>query len=204
MITLNYKEFTIELFDERQENPAQVYDHIYQPEKNREYDPVSQTGITVYREGVKISSVLLQAVAGATSVTSDSAVIARDVLMTRCCNTVFSVSLPDLKLNWMTEVDWATCFSLHAYNDDFISHGEMSVSRIDATGKILWQFSGADIFVDINGQTTFEMFDDHIALADFNGTKYTIDYNGNLLTSTSPGKNANMPPGQVKPWWKFW
>lgn len=203
-VTLDYEAYTVELFDEELREQQEMYNHIYRPEKNSGYDPVSQTGVIVYREGVKISTALLQATAGATSVTSDSVFITVDKLITRCCNTVFSLALPSLQLNWMTEVDWATCFSIHPYKDDFITHGEMTISRIDITGKIKWQFSGADIFVDINGQTTFEMFDDHIALADFNGTKYAIDYEGNLITGKSLQKNAAKPTGKIKPWWKFW
>lgn len=176
-VILEHKGFTIELFDE--DAPDKIaYDNVYQPGKDREYEPVSKTGIIVYKDGVKISNALLLAVAGATSVSTDSAFIHSDNLLTRCCNTVFSLLLPDLKLNWMTEADWATCFSIHPYKDDFITHGEVDISRIDANGKIVWQFSGADIFVNLKDDIAFEMYEDHIALTDFNDGKYNVDYDG--------------------------
>jgi len=207
-VTLDYKEYTIELFDEQLHGNEVVYDNIYQPEKGREYQPVSQTGIIVYKDGVKISSALLLAVAGATSVSTDSVCIHNDNLLTRCCNIIFSLSLPGLKLNWMTEADWATCFSIYPYKDDFITHGEVDIARIDANGKIIWQFSGADIFVNLKDDIAFEMYDNHIALTDFNGGKYTIDYDGNeivdAVATQSQTKTANNLNESKKPWWKFW
>jgi hypothetical protein len=207
-ITLYHKDFTIELFDQPEANDTVVYNNIYQPEKDKEYQPVSQTGIIVYKGDTKIASALLSAVAGATSVSNDSAFIENDNLITRCCNTVFSVTLPDLKLNWMTEADWATCFSLHPYQDTFITHGEVSISRIDYHGKILWQFSGADIFVNLKSDIAFEMHDNHIELTDFNEGKYKIDFDGKYIKEDTDlpvqEKSAGNLPKARKVWWKFW
>jgi hypothetical protein len=60
------------------------------------------------------------------------------------------------------------------------THGELSISKIDRTGKKLWSFDAEDIFVCLDESKPFEMFEDHIALTDFNGKKYRIDYNGQL------------------------
>jgi hypothetical protein len=207
-ITLHYKDFRIELFDHASSEDTAVFNKIYQPEKDQEYQPVSQTGIIVYKGNTVITSALLSAVAGATSVTTDSVIIEGDNLITRCCNSVFSITIPDLKLNWMTEADWATCFSLHPYNDSFITHGEVCISRIDYFGKILWQFSGADIFVNLESDITFEMHDNHIALTDFIGGRYKIDFEGKLINEANgleaKKKNSNSLLKTRKPWWKFW
>ena len=184
-VTLRHKDFTIEVFDDPAFNqtsgsPAS-YGKIYQPDKHKDYRPISQHAIIVYHEDVKIASAILLAVAGATSVTADSVLIDGDNLIARCCNTVFSLTIPDLNLNWMTEADWATCFSIHRYRDSYITHGEMSISRIDRNGNILWSYGGADIFVCLQKGNPFEMYDNYIELTDFNGSMYRINYDGGTI-----------------------
>jgi hypothetical protein len=116
-VTFRHKDLTIEVFDDsaftNSPDSPTSYDKVYHPDSDKEYRSVSQTAIIVYRGNTKITSAILLAVAGATSVTTDSAIIDNDNLITRCCNTVFSLTLPDLTLNWMTVADWAICFSIH-------------------------------------------------------------------------------------------
>ena len=183
--SLHHNGFTIEvmddpLFTQTLDSPTS-YDKIYQPDNNKDYNPVSQCAINVYYDNVKIASAILLVVAGATSVTSDSILIDGDNLITRCCNTVFCLTLPSLNLNWMIETDWTTCFSIHKYQDSYITHGETSVARIDKKGNILWSYSGADIFVCLVEGNPFEMHDNYIELTDFAGSKYKIDYNGQVI-----------------------
>ncbi len=140
-ITLQHKDLTIELFDDplinQSSNHSPLYDRTYQADNVKDYGPVSQHAIIIYRGNTKIISANLLAAAGATSITSDSVLIDGDNLITRCCNTVFCLTLPGLDLNWMVEANWATCFSIHQYHDSYITHGEMSVSRIDRNGNLL-------------------------------------------------------------------
>jgi hypothetical protein len=205
MVSIQHNNLTIQVFDDTafNETPDSLlrYDHIYHASSNKGYQPVSQHGIIVLKNGVKISSAILLATAGATSVTKDAVIVNEDYIITRCCNTVFSLSLPELQLNWMTEVDWATCFSIHTYEDTYITHGEISISRINKEGKILWQFEGADIFVCLNKDAPFIMQSDYILLTDFNRVKYKIGYDGKEMPL-----HLTKDKSQVvkKPWWRFW
>jgi len=211
-VTLRHKDLTIEVFDNsafaNSPDSPTSYDKVYQPESDKECRSVSQTAIIVYKDNEKITSAILLAVAGVTSVTTDSAIIDNDNLITICCNTVFSLTLPDLALNWMTVADWATCFSIHKYQDTFITHGETSISRLDRNGEILWQHSGCDIFVTLYEGSPFEMHDTYISLIDFNGSKYKIDYNGNTIAYEEADHHKHKPVTVYlqpeKPWWKFW
>jgi hypothetical protein len=184
-VTLQHNDLTIEVFDDASFNQSPDssthYDKVYRPGKDKEYKPASQHAIVVYKDNIKLASAILLASAGATSVTEDSVIIVDNNIITRCCNTVFSLTLPDLKLNWMTQVDWATCFSIHKYQDDFITHGEVSIVRIDSNGKILWNYGGADIFVTHDGASSFDMHEDHIELKDFTGRKYKVSYEGKTM-----------------------
>ena len=211
-VTLRHKDLTIEVFDDsafaNSPDSPTSYDKVYQPESAKERRSVSQTAIIVFRDNEKITSAILLAAAGVTSVTTDSAIIDNDNLITICCNTVFSLKLPNLALSWMTVADWATCFSIHKYQDSFIIHSETSISRLDRNGEILWQYSGSDIFVSLNDWIPFEMHDTYISLIDFNGNKYKIDYNGKTISYVKAGHHMHKPMAvylkQEKPWWKFW
>ena len=180
---------------EVQSNPgcSNFYEKIYQADKDKEYNPVSQHAIVVYRDNIRVTSAILLAAGGATTVTRDGVIIDENNLITRCCNKVFSLTLFDLRLNWVLEIDWVTCFSIRMYGDTYITHGEMSIARIDKTGKILWSYEGADIFVSRNEGTSFEMYENYIAMTDFNGGNYKIDYDGNTLNYEESDYHKQKP-----------
>jgi len=105
-----------------------------------------------------------------------------DRLLITCGYEVFCILLPSLKLLWHTQVDMATCFEIAPYQDDYITHGEMEISRLNRQGEILWQFSGKDIFVSpIECTPAFTLTPKGIELVDFNYESYFIDYDGKLL-----------------------
>jgi hypothetical protein len=94
-VTLRHKDLTIEVFDDSTfsqipDSPTSC-DKVYQPDKDKDYKPVSQHAIVVYSNKIKIASAILLAFASAISVASDSVLIDDDNLITRCCNTVFSI-----------------------------------------------------------------------------------------------------------------
>ena len=76
----------------------------------------------------------------------------------------------------------ATCFSIYQYKNDFIIHGELDITRIDRLGKIIWQVSVRDIFVNIEHVgPTFEMHDEYIELMDWGGFRYKLFYDGTII-----------------------
>lgn len=184
-VSLQHNGFTIDLFDDslfiQSADSLTTYNYIYHHPNNEAYKPVSKHGIVVSKNEVKLASAILLGYAGATSVSDDAIIIDDNNLVTRCCNMLFSLAIPGLTLNWMTEADWATCFSVHQYGDTYITHGEVSIKRIDRNGNTIWEFSGADIFVTMDGDLSFDLHDDYIALKDFIGNSYKIDYNGAII-----------------------
>ncbi len=211
-LSLQHNDLTIEVFDDsafRQtaDSPTS-YDKVIQVEADKPYSPNSQHAIKVFRNNNLLISAIILASGGGTGVHSDSALIDDDNLIIRCCNKVFSLTLPDLETNWVTESDWATCFSLHKYQDSYISYGETSIARIDKSGKMLWDYGGADIFVCLEKGNPFEMHDTYIALTDFNGSTYKIDYDGKTLDYNESDYYHQKPitvlVKPLKKWWKFW
>lgn len=209
-VTFQHNDLAIEIFDDTAFIPTvdspTSYSKVIQTDK--EYSPTSKHAIKIYRENRLINSAVILAAGGATGVSDDTALVDEDNLIIRCCNKLFSLTLPDLNINWVTEPDQITCFSIHKYQDTYISHGELTIARIDRTGKIIWSFGGVDIFVCLYQGNPFEMSNTYIALTDFNGNTYKIDYDGNLLDYE---KSDHYQQESIiilqkfkKKWWKFW
>ena len=211
-VTLQHNDLTIEIFDDSSFNQTAdsptSYNKVIQVDKDKPYSPNSQHAIKIYKDNNLISSAIILASGGGTGVYYDTVFIDDDKLIIRCCNKVFSLTLPALETNWVIEADWATCFSLHKYQDTYISYGETSIARIDKKGKILWSYSGADIFVCLEEGNPFEMFDTYIALTDFNGSTYKIDYDGKTIDHKESDYYNKEPINVImkaqKKWWKFW
>ena len=211
-VTLQHNDFTVELsedavFNQTADSPTS-YDKVIQADKDVQYSPTSQLAIKIFNLHNFISSGIILASGGGTGVHRDTALIDDDNLIIRCCNKLFSLGLPNLETNWVIEPDWATCFSIHRFQDTYISHGETSIARIDKSGKILWSYGGADIFVCLYEGNPFEMHDTYIALTDFTGNTYKIDYDGNSLdyqkSDYHKQEHITVLMKRQKHWWKFW
>jgi hypothetical protein len=186
-VILQYNDLTIELFDDssyviNSVKSPKLYDIVYNEDNYADHDFPTRHAIKVFKGGQLNRSAILLGAGGATGISSDAAFVDNGNLIIRCSNQLFSLALPELNKNWQIKPDWATCFSVHKYQDTYIVHGEASISRIDKMGKIMWTYGGADIFVCLYEGTPFEMHDDFISLTDFNGSKYKIDYEGNSIS----------------------
>ncbi|RXK58408.1 hypothetical protein ESA94_17365 [Lacibacter luteus] len=211
-ITLLHKDLRIQIFDDSAFNQTAdsptSYDKVIQADKDKQYSSISQHAIKIYRDNNLISSAIILATGGGTGVHSDTALIDENNLIIRCCNKLFSLTLPELTINWMAEPDLATCFSIHKYQNSYITHGETSIARIDKNGNIIWSYGGADIFVRLYDGNPFEMHETYIELMDFNGSIYKIDYNGETIDHQESDYYKQQPVTVYlkpkKPWWKFW
>jgi hypothetical protein len=180
-----YKELTIEVLDEPTYKFGSAdnnfnYSKTYFGDNAEQY-PTSKHGIKIYRDDQIIDSCIIIGSGGATGVHQNSSLVVNDRLVICCCDTVFSLTLPDLELKWKTQADQATCFQIFKQQDDFIVHGELQVTKLDKDGNKKWEFGGADIFVSIDNEEEFKIENDGILLTDFAKTKYKIDFDGKLL-----------------------
>lgn len=146
------------------------------------YEFPTMIGIKVFEDNSLIKNAIIGSIGGATGIHEGSAIVEDDRVLICCCDSIFCLSIPDLTLVWRTQADQATCFEIRKYQDDYIIHGELEISRLDKNGKILWQQSGADIFVTLYGSQGFEMTDQYIIVSDFENRIYKFDYDGNNLT----------------------
>jgi len=141
-------------------------------------------GIKILSGEDVVSDCILKATGGATGLFENSTLLDGDRLLVCCCDTLFCLELPSLRLTWQLKADWATCFQVFDLQGDYLVHGECEISRVGRDGSFIWQFSGADIFVSLNGEEVVSIGSDYIRLRDFNGAEYIIDFHGQLVTDT--------------------
>lgn len=181
----SYKEFEIEVLNEPDYEPESVEDSnryaAVHSDPEDTYRPNSKHGIRVSHDGAEIASAIVLGYAGATGIGENSYVVTDDVILICCSNQVYALALPELSLRWSKQLDFATCFGVYEFEDDFIIHGEVDISRITINGDIKWQFSGADIFVNLDGELSFDIVDREIKLIDFLGNKYTLNGDGEMM-----------------------
>lgn len=120
------------------------------PEYCRDFDSKLEYS-SVYNVEIKGNIkkfVKLIGVCGPTGIDEQSALIIDSSLYVVAGDSIFSLSLPDLALNWVKQVDEFTCFGVFSAENDkaLISRGELEIKRIKLNGEEEWSFSGKDIF----------------------------------------------------------
>lgn len=118
------------------------------------------------------SSCILMAGGGRTCVHEATALVRRNSLVIAVGDSICSLRLPDLDIEWKLKADLATCFGVyhsirHAL---YISHGEIEIMGVSYFGDIVWSTGGKDIFTG-----NLEMEEDTLTVSDFNDEEYKID-----------------------------
>lgn len=152
--------------------------YIHEYCRNDKYQHVSAHGIYVKENDVALASAVLLGVGGATGVHENSIAFDGNCICVAAGDSVYSLFLPTLELNWCLKVDFATCFSVFYLRNRncFLTWGEVEIGCFTKEGKKLWSNSGKDIFTE-----DLEILEDIVIVTDFNGEKYKFDLNnGNL------------------------
>jgi hypothetical protein len=184
MLTFNVNQYTITVKDAISQDLDSLsgYDALYFNDDG--YKPNSMQAIHLHSDGVLLKSILLGADGGGTGVYANTALLDNDRVVTCCADTVFCLTVTGLDLLWKRKSDIATCFAVYQYQQDYIVHGELEISRLDREGNIIWQVGGADAFVTLEGNSNIILYEDSIVAMDFEYSKYVFDYNGNTLSYT--------------------
>lgn len=176
--------YRIELIDESNYSEGSadnlfVYEQQYVNEDGFQF--TTHIGIKLYHNDKLHKSVIVRSTGGASGIHETSQIIKNNSLAICCAESVFNLSIPDLKLNWLTKADWATCFQIFEHEEDYIIHGELSITRISENGEVLWQNSGADIFTSLDGKDAFKLDKNSIEVKDWNNKIYKFDLDGNTI-----------------------
>jgi len=181
---VDYKSFEVEVIDDENHSLNSTknlhqYKTVYCEES--EFHSVSKHGIIIKEHGIEISSLIIHEFGGATTISDDSFIIEDDKIWIRICNKIYCFSIPNLELIWHKEFDFATNFSFHKLENDFIIYGEVEIFRITKEGEIIWRFEGRDIWVSVDGKNPFNIETDKIRLCDFQSNEYILDFDGKEL-----------------------
>ena len=137
-----------------------------------EYKHTCGHGITTKQDGVVVSTAVVLGVGGATGVHEHT--LAHDGLnlFVAAGDGVFSLSLPNLQLNWQLKVDFAACFGVYwiKHLGCLLTWGELNISCYSQDGKELWSTSRPDIFTE-----GLKLSDGHAIVTDFNGDTFAIN-----------------------------
>jgi hypothetical protein len=185
MVVFEFGEYKIELEDDNSYTINSVdnsfkYDFVYNDEEATYYQS-SDHSVKIYRNEKLYKSAIICATGATTSVRANSAIVVDGNILICCANKVFSLSLPELKLNWMNQFDLACCFQIFKNDIGIFIHGEIDVSRINKDGKLIWSQSFADITVTPEGKESFIMHKDFIEIEDWNHTKYKLNFDGKFI-----------------------
>ena len=183
-MTVEYKDYTIEIIDDSNytlnstDNIVSYNIEYFGEMANTDkVYPTSKHGLRIREDEKELTSAIICEVGTATTIHNKSFIIKDDTLLICCCDKVYSLKLPALKLNWKKRLDPATCFGIYSFKDDFIIHGELEVTRIDIEGNEKWKFGARDIFVT-PGKEAIDVMQDKIKLRDWEGYEYLLDENG--------------------------
>lgn len=162
-------------------DPMVIDNYDFSHFKKTEYQLSTMYEIRILQDENLIKTALIGSVGGGTTIHKNSIIIEDERLVICCSDSIFCLSIPELNLIWQTQADQATCFEIYKYEDSYIIHGELEITRLDKDGNILWQNSGADIFTNLDGKDSFVITDNYILATDWENRKYKFDFNGNSV-----------------------
>jgi hypothetical protein len=180
IIRHQFEEYIIEVSDLPDYSPlsADNIPPIFHKGHHEDYRPTSTYLVKVSKDKEEVNQCILSGCGGRTTPHETSSILDNSHLILCCCDSVYCLNVPELGLIWRTKADMSTCFQIFKFEDGYIIHGELEISRIDKDGNVIWQFSGVDIFVSMDGRNEFRINADNIALTDFKGRTYTLGFNG--------------------------
>jgi hypothetical protein len=188
-LSLPYRDFSVCLYDDSQFDPESAdnpitYDHAYWDQLHSDYFLVSRHGIRVLENDQTIKTAIVMAAGGATHIHERSALVDGSNLVVCCSDTVFCLSLPLLTLSWSTKADQATCFGIYQFQDTYIIHGELEITRLDRQGIVQWKFSGSDILITPNDREVIQIIGSKATVKNWEGTTYLLDLESGASSAT--------------------
>jgi len=194
-ISYSYNDIMIELLDDPtytvgadNRNPYALHYFTDGPQDSKG----SLHGIRLFKDELELSSCLLIG-SGGTTIHPTSAIVDGSSLLVCCGDSVFSLDLPSLELKWQTHVDLVACFQIYNIEGGYLVHGELEVSKLNTLGEVVWSFSGCDIFVSADNESSFAIQADRIVLIDWEKNRYELDFDGKVIhkTTATIGKNKS-------------
>jgi hypothetical protein len=184
-MNIKYLEYFIEILDDPMYSEKSMdnkfhYSKVYKSVE----DQISVSKHAIFVKNNKdeiISNAIMIGTRGGTGIHDHCYYILESSILICVSNFVFCLSLPELNLIWKLDVDWSSVFGIYKMNEDFITHGEIDISRINIKGKLVWQHSGSDIFVLPGSENSFKIIDNLVICKSWDGREYNFNYEGKIV-----------------------
>jgi len=171
-----YGDIEVEIQDEptystnSTDNPRQYNNEYWRVKAESHYSAAH--GVSTLEHGLPISSAIVLGQGGATGIHKDSCSYDGSSIYVAAGDSVYSLSLPMLNLNWARQVDKATCFGVFwlEHLDYLLTWGELSIRSYSVDGKELWSATGSDIFTE-----GLELKNQKAMITDYNGHVHKVD-----------------------------
>jgi hypothetical protein len=189
-MVIQHKDFSIEVVDHADytfnsgDNVVKYDVEYFDGEINNErIHPTSKRGVRVKQGEIEIASAIMGESGRGSYLDEHSFIVRNETLLVCCGNKVYVLAIPDLRIKWYKQLDFAACLGIYSFNNDLLVHGEVDVTRIDDMGVVKWSFSGRNIFVSL------EISDTNIKLSDSSGNRYFLNAEGKVVELIH-GENA--------------
>jgi len=72
-------------------------------------------------------------------------------------------------------LDYGTGIEMYPFDDGYIINSEIDIIKVDKFGRKIWSFSGQDIWVRPNGESSIKILDEGLLLIDWEGHNYHLN-----------------------------
>ena len=79
-------------------------------------------------------------------------------------------------------IDFGTGIEIYAFDDGYIVNGEVDIIKVDKLGNKIWSFSGGDVWVRPDGESSISIQRDKLLLTDFEGYEYHLNRLGKEIS----------------------
>jgi len=152
---------------------SKFYNHVFQMEEYIRNDYVSAYSVSVHS---LITDYKIAIIGRAYGSVENCAVLEGDrlVILIDDYMVSFDLIVQNLELK-IKVIDFGTGIEIYAFDDGYIVNGEVDIIKVDKLGNKIWSFSGRDIWVRPNGESSINIQNDRLLLIDFEGYEYHLD-----------------------------
>lgn len=149
------------------------YNHVFQMEEFTRDDYISTFSVSVRSLIVNYKIAIIGRAYGSVE---NCAVLEGDRLVILIDDYMVFLDLPTKKLELKIKlIDFGAGIEIYAFDNGYIVNGEVDIIKVDKLGNKVWEFSGRDIWVRPNGESSINIQGDRILLIDFEGYQYYLD-----------------------------
>jgi outer membrane protein assembly factor BamB len=150
-------------------------------------------GVRVSEGGRELASMVVLSLIGCGTLCAENVVAREGVLLLPDAGDVVAFELPSLRERWRARTEGGCVSALHTVpgEDALIVHGELTIARISADGRVEWERGGRDI---LSG--ALRIGDGEVEVTDWNEDVYRFRLSDGEVLAAPP---APPPPSPTKP-----